>query len=546
MTSIELNEAQTKSFVNLKRFLLSKKNYSFLLLGPAGSGKTTVIVNAFNGSKMRIAFCAFTNKATQVLRKIADKFDIDFVAEFSTIHTLLMLESRYLDNEKEIAFTFDKTKIDHLKMYDVIIFDECSTISSDLFQYLREAWEYINFSHSIKLKFVFLGDSYQLSPVGEKKSVVFSIPTPEKWPVSRLEHVMRSANDDMFNLNQNLLSFIPKFKTKDVGDFIQKYPYNLIPKGTKNNNKYLHLDAFLDKYLETWQTITPDTVIITYSRANCEKNNFAIQDRIDLANNREVPERREEIKFYAGDRCCLDRPICVFTVKDRKNPKGFSTLTTEVLEQHTAAYDAEMNEFMDSAGLDKYSDDGVKEASNTASEVKVPISSEPAFIRNVSLDECTSYTLYNGEIFDVIHAEDVLVTTPLNRFSYMPKTFNGQVLTIQKIADASITYDVIHIDKKYIDEARVLIRAHERRMFYLSIMTDFIKKYPKLDYGYCITAYKSQGSEYHTVFAHLNSVKWSIVGAGNVGDIEKKLNLFKTTYTIASRASNKLWCFWSR
>ena len=38
---LKLNETQTRAYVNLKTFL-SSDNSKFLLLGPAGSGKTTV------------------------------------------------------------------------------------------------------------------------------------------------------------------------------------------------------------------------------------------------------------------------------------------------------------------------------------------------------------------------------------------------------------------------------------------------------------------------------------------------------------------------
>ena len=82
-------------------------------------------------------------------------------------------------------------------------------------------------------------------------------------------------------------------------------------------------------------------------------------------------------------------------------------------------------------------------------------------------------------------------------------------------------------------------------MFYLNIMSDFIKKYPKLDYGYCITIYKSQGSEWDTVFVNLNSIKWSIIGQNNTATFQKKMTLFKSSYTAMTRASNRLYCFWS-
>ena len=67
---IFLNESQLRAYQSVKKFLNSDKMDNFLLLGPAGSGKTTVIINAFDKSEYKIAFCAFTNKATQVLCKI--------------------------------------------------------------------------------------------------------------------------------------------------------------------------------------------------------------------------------------------------------------------------------------------------------------------------------------------------------------------------------------------------------------------------------------------------------------------------------------------
>jgi hypothetical protein len=321
---LKLNENQTKAYLTVIRFLESKKQNKMLLLGPAGSGKTTVIVNAFNGRPLRVAFCAFTNKATQVLCKIADKFSIDFNPDFMTIHKLLALEIRYLDKETEIAFTFDKTKINHLKEYNIIIFDECSTISQELYKYIQEAAEYIKFTHNVELKFIFLGDYWQLPPIGEEKSVVFYNAAEEGWPIAKLSKVMRSANETMLNINNNMLALIPKFKTGEVKNFVQKYPYNLVPKDLGN---YLSLDELLDKYIETWYNESSDCVILTYSKSNCQKTNQAIQDRIDINSNRDVPDKRNTLKFYIGDRCCIDRPIDVFSIVKKKDYYTLNELT---------------------------------------------------------------------------------------------------------------------------------------------------------------------------------------------------------------------------
>ena len=478
---LTLNLAQAKASANIVKFLDNPKMHNFLLLGPAGSGKTTAIVNAFNGRPLKIAFCAFTNKATQVLCKIADKFAINFQADFMTIHVLLRLEVKHLDRETEIAFTFDKSKIEHLKNYDVIIFDECSTISKELYRYICEAHDYIAFLHEINLKYIFLGDFWQLPPIGEDKSIIFSTAMDNKWAISKLERVMRCANEKMLAINTNMLSWIPRFKAGDTDNFVRGYPYNLVDRSL---GSYLSLDDLIDQYMTTWTTETKDCIVLTYSNANCYKTNQSIQDKVDAAAQREIPEKREVLKFYVGDRCCIDKPIGLYTVV-KKN---------------------------DITKLDKPLGD----------------------------------SLYNGEIFDIIAVEDVDVFTPLNKLKYISKTFKGQHITIARINSPAIRYEILHIPEHTINEARVLIRTNERRMFYLQLMSDFIKKYPKLDYGYCMTIYKSQGSEFHSVFVNLNSIKWSLIGPSNSAGTQKKLGLFRTTYTAISRATDKIYCLWSK
>jgi hypothetical protein len=496
-----LNEAQTKAVKALKSYLANTTKYNFLLLGAAGSGKTTVITNAFDSTKLRVAFCAFTNKATQVLKTVSEKFNISFKADFSTIHKLLMLEPKYAANEFEVAFKFDKTKVEHLKNYDVIIFDECSTISKELYSYIRQAFEWIDFKLQHKIKFIFLGDYWQLPPVGEETSVIFDTAIKEKWNVSKLIAVMRSANDKILDINHSLLSWIDIFRNplhlgnKDLlDDFHLDYPYNLISRDDHRDIYINDLDDMLDLYMEEWRTKEQnDIVILTYSKANCEKINFSVQDKIDLLAKRELPETRRLVSFHEGDRCCLDKPIEICTI-------------VRNLDKETS-------------------------------------------VEYITLDAHTNEFLYNGEIFDIIYAENIKIKTPLNKFAYNPRYFDGQLLKVRRINDQfANVYEIVHIDEKLITTAKNKVRAKTSRDFYLNIMTGFIKVFPKLDYGYCITVYKSQGSEWHTVLINLNSVKWSIVGdhrdKSNRIDLRKKKGLFKTTYTAISRASHNVKLFW--
>jgi len=464
--------------------------HNFLLLGPAGSGKTTVITNAINTNKLKVAFCAFTNKATQVLKAISKKFGVEFDAEFMTVHKLLALEIKYLGRETEIAFDFDKNKVESLKQYDVIIFDECSTISAELFGYIQQAWEYIYFKFGHSIKFIFLGDYWQLPPVGEDTAVVFKNATKQKWPVCKLSAVMRAGNDTMQAINQRLLKWVDVFKNrveKPIKSFIKKYPYNLAMRKDHPTMYLSNVDEFYDTYMSTVKA-DPDTVILTYSKKNCEKTNHAIQDMIDDEAKRELPPERNDPHFYVNDRCCIDKPIEICQIK-RSTSRG--------------------TDF-------------------------------------VVLDERLGESLYNGEIFDVIYTEDVNVRTPLNKLPYIDSYFPGQILTVRRIGEANplATYDIVHIAESLINAARKKIRTKGRRAFYLNLMSVYIKFYPKLTYGYCITVYKSQGSEWHNVLVNLNSIKWCVAGSDDSGDLKKKRALFRTTYTSMSRASQNLKLFW--
>lgn len=475
---------ETLRFSSLPKEPNNKHN--FLLLGPGGSGKTTVITNAIDTNKLKVVFCAFTNKATQVLKNISAKHKISFNTEFMTIHKLLALEIKYQNRETEIAFDFVKEKIEGLKMYDVIIFDECSTISKELYEYIQQAWEYIYFKYGHSIKFIFLGDYWQLPPVGENISVVFYNAIKEKWPVSKLSMVMRSGNEKMQLINQRLLKWVEVFKNKiekPLEKFIYKFPNNLVKK-KDNPNMYINqLDVFLQKYIDIWKE-DPDVVILTQSRSNCQKTNQAIQDIVDFNAGRDLPDNRMNIKFYAGDRCCIDRPIEVCTIKHKS-----------------------------------YRD--------------TPY---------VTLDQSTGKSLYNGEIFDIVLAEDVKVVTMLNKLNYIENYFDGQLLTVKRINTDGPLYEIIHINESIINAARKKIIGRGRKMFYIQLLTSFIKVFPKLDYGYCLTVYKSQGSEWRNVLINLSSIKYCI--AQNDHSLKNKKSLFRTTYTAMSRASHNMYLFW--
>lgn len=157
----------------------------FVLEGPAGTGKTFCMKYMRAEFKGRTMFTAPTNKATRVLR---ENLNVDGAREeCRTIYSALGLQMQANGEVKELAKP--EEDID-LSEYRVIVVDEGSMVgkgSSDkpgLMRYIEEAS-----ARYPKIRWVFMGDPYQLPPVGEPTSPIWSLPNG-----ARLSKVMRQDN----------------------------------------------------------------------------------------------------------------------------------------------------------------------------------------------------------------------------------------------------------------------------------------------------------------------------------------------------------------
>jgi hypothetical protein len=498
---LSANAEQDAAVEKLKRFLSSEET-NFLLLGPAGSGKTTTIVRAFADFDMNVMFCAFTNKATSVLQNITKKFNLSFNASFSTIHSLLGLQPKHSDKPDDICFEFRETAIVKLIDYDVIVFDECSTISTDLYSFIVRTYRYLDDRYGKSIKYIFLGDYWQIPPVGEKNGIVFATATSQLWPVSKIGKIMRSNNEFIYSINDRFLAWIALYKHDKNGtawsSFIEKYPYNLIK---PNTNRYVKtLDDLVDQYF----TIrNDDSILLTHSKKSCDTINNMIQDALDSEAGRTLREDKTKItKFYPGDKCCLDKPI---------------TLTNIVREYISNDLIARQGE-------------------------ELPTK------------------LYNGEIFDIVSVEDAIIVSNISKFS---QSFHGQILTICRLNEPNELFELVFITYDDLKVAYSLLKRKLKKDVYSKMVATLNKYQPILHYGYCITIYKSQGSQWKNVLINMKNIWWSICGDMNKKNIDKKnidkknidnisssdksnqkMLLFKLTYTAISRASDEIYLLW--
>jgi len=175
------NPGQLKALDELMNFLNTGEPLH-LLTGFAGTGKSTIIqalIKRLRDSHdyRKIVFTAPYNKATGVLRSMVEQWGLSI--DCMTCSKLLGLRPEIDEDGKEI-FVQDYEADCKIRDYKLVVVDECSTVSSDLWQYLTQ-------EAGLLTQILLTGDPAQLPPVGEAISKTFT-KTPNQ---SHLTEVMR-------------------------------------------------------------------------------------------------------------------------------------------------------------------------------------------------------------------------------------------------------------------------------------------------------------------------------------------------------------------
>lgn len=156
-----------------------KKGGYLTLGGFAGTGKTTLTAELRNkirieNDKTRVAFCAFTGKASQVLKNtLVSREGKKLKDNVSTIHSLIY--SPIINDSKKVVGWTKKEEIEA----DLIVVDEASMIN-------RKVWDDLK---SFRIPILAVGDHGQLPPVGESFNLMEN-------PMIRLEKIHRQAENN--------------------------------------------------------------------------------------------------------------------------------------------------------------------------------------------------------------------------------------------------------------------------------------------------------------------------------------------------------------
>lgn len=177
----------------------------FLLEGPAGTGKTFCVKALINRIKGRLVFTAPTNKATKVLRESVEA--PGYKPECRTIYSLLGLKLEPNGEIKELTAAEDPLD---LSQFAAVVVDEGSMLNSTLGLHMRKAAKEQN------VRFILMGDRFQLRPVGEEKSWIWT--TKRKVELSR---VMRHDNQILAlatHIRERMMAIAPNANLVSAND----------------------------------------------------------------------------------------------------------------------------------------------------------------------------------------------------------------------------------------------------------------------------------------------------------------------------------------
>ena len=202
---IVLTEDQENAYKNIIDFIERGSNDMALLSGQAGSGKSTLcslIVDYMTNHGLfgKIALTATTNKAVKVAKAMCKEENKDKI-DFSSLHSLLGLKHLITKDGKEI-YKKDAKSPCKLSFYDLIIVDEASMVSDELFNEIEKQ----NFRGT---KVLFVGDANQINPVNHTHAIPM---LEEKRQLHNISHfqltqiVRQAAGNPIIKCSQSILT----------------------------------------------------------------------------------------------------------------------------------------------------------------------------------------------------------------------------------------------------------------------------------------------------------------------------------------------------
>ena len=548
--NITLNVEQIGAITQLSRFLKSVDEKIIVLEGSAGTGKSTLISKVFQDpvySKMKICMSATTNKAVSVLKQMGSVKNkkIDYL----TIHKLMKIK-RTIDSDGKQHFvtSFNETtdsrekKCKSIFDYNVIVIDEASMVNKQLFKDITEI------SKKIMGKIIFVGDRNQLPPVNQNISEVF---TKDYYNIITLTEIMRSRNN-IVNISNYIRDSINDTNSLKLRKF-------------RDANVIIHRkeDEWLKTYLEKLQIRDEKAIILAYTNNRCSVINNLIRNMLftpEQTKQKYVKGehivfnnyyKNQDYKYYTSQTAVirevsLDRlnvePIDLSQLINLKN----KLLPETKVLQEKKHEPLKIEERCPICLVDEI-DDGVV----TVCKHKFCLECLKQWIDN---NKCCPLCRVDISDSKFLIKDNTPLTILINKLAELINNLSFDVYNI-KLSDGNTIYTLTEESKKKYTEVEtklkdmmVLIKTEvfrSKRMIkfglvvlsrlWLYIFNNVIDIFAEINYGYCITSHKSQGSTYDNVFVDVSN----ILKCNHLA-----IDGMKCLYTSVTRASENLHLFY--
>lgn len=574
---IRLTSEQKKIYKQLIDFVQNKndKTNEILLIGYAGTGKTTLMgkfINDLIENKIckRIVMAAPTHKAVNIAKsklfpeQEKDYTELNKIINIMTIHRLLNYQS-YVGQEGEKFFA--KGKIDpNWSIYDLVVVDECSMLSN---QIIKDIKELIKKEINMGVKVIYVGDPAQLPPVNQSDSQIFN----SHMRKLELDKIIRTSNQMIVELSNSHRKWIFSKKDEDIphvgeyksadiqlfsidnketkkwlDDFIQLIKTNdkfEIEIKTKNNKNSIHND--LDSGLEN---VISDTNI---NNKNIFNNKFDTDDlindhlrMIDNHNNNIIltwTNKKSNIyNQYIREKLFNKKNLSQWEIGEILIFNDFHRKIIPVLENKCeiiSFYTSEQVKLIKIKQI-KYNLEPLKFKinNNITTELNDKFRKYYKKINQVlNSDILDVYEMCVQKIVDLVENDDPINIPEYSILSIYPNSEKKHRQIIEEIEKFIVElktscYKYINLSK-YDNIVKCNLQSEiEKKMnkLYKEYQTNVIECFAELNYGYCITVHKSQGSTFKNVYIDVND----ILANNNINETSKCL------YTSITRSSKTL------
>lgn len=435
------------------------------LTGAGGTGKTFItnyIITHCKYSDSVIKCASPTHKACRVFSQAINGKVVDTVQ--STFGLRLDLRLEDFDPNNPQFNPMAKPKLDNVRL---LLIDEASMLPAKLVTFI------CNKCKELSIKILFIGDSYQLAPVNERKSIAFE----RCYIVYSLNQIVRQAAQNPISNLLPMLRYDIQHRTHRFLEYVSK---NVgIDNYNDNNEGYSICNPAAFKQLID--------------------SNFT---------NEEYTKNIDMYRVVAYTNNCVsgwNNYIRHTIIRD--SDKGIITRNDLIM-----SYETIVNEFME-----------------------IVINNSEEYIINDIVNFVDDKYGFKGFLvkFQLIHGGNI--TRPLfildHRDKYTIQMYHKiitDLITTAKSAHGGTRVSkwkaYYEFKKKYLIAANVLDRQgktlYER----------------DIDYGFAITAHKSQGSTYDTVFVDLNDMVYNKFGH----PYPDQDDLLRRLYVACSRARKEL------